>query len=90
MTARAKSAGQVFNVGADEEISIHDLARRIVSISGSTSAINLVPYSEAYGDGFEDMRRRVPSIEKIGAATGWKPSRKLDDVIRDVIAYEQA
>lgn len=81
------ACGQVFNIGGTEEISILDLARRVVAITGSASSIEVVPYDRIYGaDGFEDMRRRVPCIDKIGAAIGWKPSRSLDDIIRDVAA----
>jgi nucleoside-diphosphate-sugar epimerase len=78
--------GNVFNVGATEEISILELARRIIALTGSDSQISLTPYDEAYGVGFEDMYRRVPDITKVGELIGWSPSRSLEDIIRDVAA----
>jgi len=77
--------GNVFNVGATDEISIIDLARRIIAVTGSQSEIRLTPYEEAYGDGFEDMFRRVPDIAKVRAAIGWSPRRSLEDIIADVV-----
>jgi UDP-glucose 4-epimerase len=76
--------GNVFNVGSTEEISIIDLARRIVALTGSDSRVSLTPYDEAYGPGFEDMYRRVPDITKVGELIGWSPSRSLEDIITDV------
>ena len=81
-----RAHGNVFNVGATEEISILALARRIVAATGSSSQISLVPYDEAYGEGFEDMYRRVPDIDKVRALTGWSPARSLEDIVRDVVA----
>jgi len=78
--------GEVFNVGATREVSLLELAQRVLLLTGSVSEIRLVPYDEAYGEGFEDMYRRVPDIEKLRALTGWSPSRSLDDIIADVIA----
>lgn len=77
--------GQVINLGNDEEISITGLAERTISLTGSSSTIRYIPYSEAYGDGFEDMRRRVPSLEKAEKLIGYKPTRTLDDIINDVV-----
>jgi len=85
-----QARGQVFNVGATEEISILGLAEQILAITGSSSEIRLTPYDEAYGKGFEDMYRRVPDIAKVSALLGWSPSRSLEDVIRDVIADRPA
>jgi UDP-glucose 4-epimerase len=78
--------GNVFNVGSTAEISILELARRIIALTASESEIRLVPYEEAYGDGFEDMYRRVPDITRISQLIGWSPTRSLEDIIRDVIA----
>jgi UDP-glucose 4-epimerase len=78
--------GGVFNVGSTSEISILELARRIVALTGSASEIRLVPYEQAYGAGFEDMYRRVPDIARIGALTGWSPTRSLEQIIQDVAA----
>jgi UDP-glucose 4-epimerase len=84
-----RARGGVFNVGATDEISILDLARRIVELTGSRSQISFTPYDAAYGKGFEDMYRRVPDIGKIRALTGWSPSRSLEDVINDVAAAKR-
>ncbi|MEY2427979.1 MAG: UDP-glucose 4-epimerase [Verrucomicrobiota bacterium] len=74
--------GQVFNVGSTEEITIHDLARMVVAITGSKSAIELVPYSEAYEAGFDDMRRRKPVVDKLAATIQFRPSTPLGTIIR--------
>ncbi|MEO7673861.1 MAG: GDP-mannose 4,6-dehydratase, partial [Pyrinomonadaceae bacterium] len=81
--------GQVINLGNDEEVTIKELADRAISLTGSTSKIRFVPYEEAYGDGFEDMRRRVPSLEKAGRLIGYKPTRTLNDIINDVASEFQ-
>ncbi len=80
----AEAYGSVFNVGSTEEISIIELARRIIDVTGSGSKISLMGYDEAYGEGFEDMLRRIPDINKVEALLGWAPTRSLDDIIRDV------
>ena len=76
--------GKVINIGNDFEISINGLARRIIDETGSKSEIVHMPYSEAYGDGFEDMERRVPSIDLINELVGWKPNRDLSTIISDI------
>ena len=76
--------GQVINIGNDEEVSIMGLADRAITLTGSSSEIKFVPYEEAYGEGFEDMRRRVPSLEKAKRLIGYKPTRTLDNIINDV------
>jgi UDP-glucose 4-epimerase len=78
--------GQIFNVGSTEELTIRQLAELIVSRLNSSSTIRTIPYSEAYGDGFEDMRRRVPSIDRIRKAIDWSPTLTMNDVIDDVAA----
>lgn len=80
-----RSYGEVFNVGSTHEVSIGRLAELVREHTASKSDIVHVPYSEAYADGFEDMMRRVPSIEKIGRHVGWAPERSLDTIVRDVI-----
>jgi UDP-glucose 4-epimerase len=80
--------GEVVNLGSDREISILDLARRVKDLLGSRSEIQLVPYEEAYVDGFEDMIRRVPCLDKAKALIGYAPTRTLDDCIRDAAAAE--
>ena len=77
--------GQIFNVGSNEEISIGDLAKKIIKLANSSSKIEYTPYKEAYGDGFEDMMRRVPDISKIDKFVGWKPEVKLDDILMRMI-----
>jgi UDP-glucose 4-epimerase len=81
-----ESAGGVFNVGNDEEIAILALAERVRALASSRSPIRLVPYSEAYTMGFEDMLRRVPDLTKIRRLIGYQPTRNLDQILRDVIA----
>ncbi len=76
--------GQVINLGNDEEVTITQLAERAVNLTGSSSTLRYVPYEEAYGEGFEDMRRRVPSLEKARKLIAYKPTRTLDDIINDV------
>jgi UDP-glucose 4-epimerase len=81
--------GNVFNVGGSFEISMLDLAHRVIERSGSSSTVDLIPYELAYAEGFEDMRRRVPDTAKIQGLTGWQPRRTLDDVLDDAIAYSR-
>ena len=76
--------GTVVNIGNSEEISIHDLAQRIIQITKSKSKIVYIAYEDAYQDGFEDMERRVPNIDRIKKLTGWAPTRNLDTIIQDV------
>jgi UDP-glucose 4-epimerase len=82
--------GEVFNAGSQEEISIAELAARIVELAGSDSPISQVPYEAVYGEGFEDMPRRVPDTSKIEALTGWRAERSLEETINDVIEYQRA
>jgi UDP-glucose 4-epimerase len=76
--------GKVINIGNDFEISINNLAEKIIIETGSMSKIVYVPYAEAYGDGFEDMERRVPNIELINQLVGWQPERELSTMIADI------
>ena len=78
------TVGEVINIGNDFEISINGLARKIIEETGSKSEIVYVPYKEAYGDGFEDMERRVPNIDLINQLVGWKPMRDLATIINDI------
>lgn len=79
--------GQVFNIGSDEEISIVGLAERVRERSDSASEISLIPYEQAYEPGFEDFRRRVPSLDKIKRVIGWRPTTALDTTIDQIISY---
>lgn len=82
--------GRIFNIGNPQEVSILELAQRVIRLADSSSSIVLVPYEHAYESGFEDMRRRVPDISRLTALTGFRPTLDLDDIIRSVIAYERA
>lgn len=76
--------GQVINIGNAEEITIKQLAEKAIALTGSKSEIRYIPYEEAYGEGFEDMRRRVPSLAKAKRLVGYEPTRTLDEIIHDV------
>lgn len=78
------SIGKVINIGNNFEISINDLAKKIISQTNSKSEIVYVEYEDAYGGGFEDMERRVPNIDLINDLVGWKPERDLDTIITDI------
>lgn len=82
--------GQVINLGSTEEVSIRALAERIIERTGSKSKIELVPYQEIYGEGFEDMLRRVPKLTKVDRLIGWQPQRKLVNIIDDVASHFRA
>lgn len=82
-----KTIGKVVNIGNNFEISMNDLAKKIIQETGSKSEIRYIPYSEAYGDGFEDMERRVPNIDLIKSLTGWQPKRDLTQIIKDVAEH---
>ena len=79
------AVGQVFNLGGEEEVSINDLAARVVKLAGSSSPVEHVSYEQAYGHRFEDMARRVPRLDKIRSAIGFRPKHSLDEIIRSVI-----
>ena len=72
----------MFNIGSTEEVTILDLVKRVIELTGSTSEIELVPYNEAYDNGFEDMQRHKPVIDKLEQFTGFRPATPLDDIIR--------
>lgn len=76
--------GQVINLGNDEEVTIKGLAEKAIEMTESKSDIQFIPYEEAYGEGFEDMQRRVPSLEKARRMIGYQPTRTLEDIINDV------
>ncbi len=82
--------GQVFNVGSTEEVTILELAQRVIKHVDGKNAdedrIVLIPYDQAYAVGFEDMRRRVPDVTRIKQYTGWEPQHTLDQILDDVIA----
>ena len=84
-----KARGEVINIGTSNELSIGQLAERVKKLLKSDSAIRHVPYDEAYSDGFEDMARRVPSLEKAKKIIGYVPRHTLDDCIKDTAEYER-
>ncbi|WP_433435246.1 NAD-dependent epimerase/dehydratase family protein [Nonomuraea sp. CA-141351] len=79
------AVGQTFNIGSGNEVSILELAKLIVEHTGSTSGVDLIPYHEAYRQGFEDMTRRVPDTTKIRELTGWAPRHTLDEILSEIV-----
>jgi UDP-glucose 4-epimerase len=82
--------GEVYNIGSQEELSILELASRVIELTGSESEIHMIPYEAAYEAGFEDMPRRYPDVTKIGRALGWSSTHTLDEILSDVIQFHQA
>jgi UDP-glucose 4-epimerase len=82
--------GRVLNIGSDREISIYELAQRVIARAESTSEIRFIPYDVAYDEGFEELGRRKPDTTALRKLTGWEPHRTVDDAIDDVILYERA
>ena len=83
-----KAIGQVFNIGNNEQISILNLAKRVIQLTESTSVIKKISYELAYPEGFEDMQRRVPDLSKIKRVLGWEPKISLDQIIRDIADFQ--
>jgi len=90
LMATPAAIGGVFNVGADEEVTIQRLAEMVRDAAGSRSEIKLVPYNEAYAEGFEDMQRRVPDLVKLERTIGFRPRTSLAQIIQDVVADQRA
>lgn len=86
ISERTEALGQAYNLGGATEISILDLARRIIEVTGSDSEIRLVPYDQAYPAGFEDMRRRVPDNSRAKGLVGFEPTTTVDQIIASVAA----
>lgn len=84
-----RAYGQVFNIGTEEEISVLDLAKAVRKAAGSKSPIELVPFERVYGDSFEDMDRRVPSLHKIRELVGYEPRCSLDELLRLTIEFHR-
>jgi UDP-glucose 4-epimerase len=80
-----QAAGDVFNLGGTQEISINDLARRVIELAGSRSTIRHEPYEKVYGFAFDDLPRRVPRLDKIRSVIGFQPRFELDQIIKSVI-----
>ena len=85
-----KALGHAFNIGGEEEISIKELAMRVISVTNSSSSIEYLPYSKAYPEGFEETMRRVPDTAKLRKMSGWKPEFSLDGIISDIEKYLRA
>ena len=83
------AVGEVFNIGSTEEVTIAQLAERVRERAGSSSEIRMIPYEEAYEAGFEDFRRRVPSLDKIRHTIEWEPTTPLNETIDQIIAYQR-
>ena len=79
--------GEVFNVGNNQQITIMELAKKVIELTGSSSTIERISYEKAYPEGFEDMQRRVPDISKIKKVLGWTPEINLDQIIKDIAAF---
>jgi UDP-glucose 4-epimerase len=84
------AVGDVFNIGTENELAVIELAGRVIERAASNSRVRLVPYEEAYGEGFEELGRRKPDTDKLRRLTGWAPTRTIDDAIDDVILHEQS
>ena len=82
-----RAVGEVFNIGSNQEISIMDLARKVKELTNSESEIVLIPYDEAYEEGFEDMPRRIPDISKVKAQVGFQPEMSLEGILKSVIDF---
>jgi len=87
LTADPEAYGHVYNIGSTEEVSIENLARQIKELAGSKSEIRRVSYEEAYQQSFDDLRRRVPSLEKIKNRVGYKPARSLQETLNIIIDF---
>jgi len=86
---QARAVGQIYNIGSTEEVTILELARRVKQMAESRSELRLIPYDQAYAKGFEDMRRRVPSVDKVYQLMGWRPTKSLDEIVRLTIEFER-
>ena len=90
LSEHPEAFGRVFNLGGGEEVSIKELAERVIELAGSQSSLEFLPYDVAYEAGFEDMQRRVPDTERARQLVGFEPSTSLDDIVRSVIEDQQA
>lgn len=84
-----QTAGEIYNIGSNQEVTINQLAQSVIARTDSQSVLQYIPYSEAYAPGFEDMRRRVPDTTKVRTAIGWTPRYNLQQILDDVIDYER-
>jgi len=84
-----RAVGQVYNIGSTEEVSILELAQRVKRLTECRSELRLIPYEQAYAKGFEDMRRRVPSTDKLYQLMGWRPTKSLDEILKLMIEFQR-
>ena len=87
LSLHPQAVGQVFNIGSEQEVTIMDLAKMVRDVAKSSSEITLVPYDQAYEEGFEDMGRRVPDLSKIRNLIGYKPTVDLPNIVAQVVEY---
>ena len=87
LSLHPQAVGQVFNIGSEQEVTIMDLAKMVRDVARSSSEITLVPYDQAYEEGFEDMGRRVPDLSKIRNLIGYKPTVDLPNIVAQVVEY---
>jgi UDP-glucose 4-epimerase len=87
LMAESATAGRVFNVGSTDRISIAELARRVLELTGSSSELVFVPYDQVYGQGIDEMFHRAPAIDRIESAIGWRPTLSLDEIVAEVIEH---
>ena len=90
LLGRTSASGQIYNIGSNHEVTIRELAELTVDRSDSTSPIHFLPYDQAYAEGFEDLRRRVPKISKIAGEIGWTPTHLLPEILDDMIDFERS
>jgi len=90
LLATPTAVGEVFNIGSNEEVSMLELAQKVIDATGSASQIKLIPYSEAYPEGFEDMMRRVPDVQKLERTINFRPLTPLKQIIQDVVDDQRA
>ncbi len=90
LLATPSAVGEVFNIGSNEEVSMLELAQKVIDATGSASQIKLIPYSEAYPEGFEDMMRRVPDVAKLERTINFRPLTPLKQIIQDVVDDQRA
>jgi UDP-glucose 4-epimerase len=89
LISEPKAYGQVFNIGSSREVTINQLAELVRETAESKSPIKHLPYAEVYAEGFEDMMRRVPAVEKLESCIGFKPSNSLERIVTDVVAEQR-
>ncbi|MEW4490247.1 GDP-mannose 4,6-dehydratase [Thalassoglobus sp. JC818] len=85
-----EAVGRIFNIGSDRPVTIHELAKTVIEKVDSSVEVNFREYTEAYGNDFEDVRRRVPNVDRLQKTLGWKPSLTLSEILDDIIAWKKS